>query len=88
MCVNLESCYHDFVPLFAWRYRNYKSVVIWSLSIEIFEFFVYVMLRNSNYFINFQIPFEDTVLTFLIFQKEKRRQFQFWSGIYFSDGMQ
>ena len=63
MCVSLESCYHDFMTLFAGRYRNYNSVVIWSLSLDIFESFVYVMLRNSKYFINFRIPFEDTILT-------------------------
>ena len=63
------------LTLFAGRYRNYNSVVIWSLSIDIFEIFVYVMLCNMNYFINFQITFEDTILMFLIFQKEKR-QFQ------------
>ena len=49
MCVNLESCYHDFVTLFAGRYRNYNNVVVWSVSIDIFETFVYVMLRDSNY---------------------------------------
>ena len=37
MCVSLESCYHDFVTFFAGRYRNYNSVVIWSLSINTFE---------------------------------------------------
>ena len=80
MCVSLESYYQDFVTLFAGRYRNYNSVVIWSLSIDIFDIFVYLILLNSNYFINFQIPIEDTILMFLIFQKEKRRHFQ-WSGI-------
>ena len=47
-----------------------------SLSIDIFEIFVYVILCNSNYFINFRKLFEDTTSMFLIFQKEKRRQFQ------------
>ena len=64
------------LTLFAGRYRNYNNIVIWSLSIDIFEIFVYVMLGNMNYFINFQITFEDTTLMFLIFQKEQRRQFQ------------
>ena len=34
MCVSLEGCYHGFVTFFARRYRNYNSVVIWSLSIN------------------------------------------------------
>ena len=44
MCVSLESCYRHFVTLFTARYRNYNSVVIWNLSIDIFEIFVYVIL--------------------------------------------
>ena len=75
-CVCLESCYHDFVTLFAGRYRNYNSVIMWSLSIDIFEIFVYVILCNSNYFIKFRKLFEDTTSMFLIFQREKRIQFQ------------
>ena len=51
MCVSLESCYHDFVTLFAGRYRNHNRVVISSLSINI----VYVMLRNS-YCVNCRSP--------------------------------
>ena len=51
MCVSLESCYHDFVTLFAGRYRNHNRVVISSLSINI----VYVMLRNS-YYVNCRSP--------------------------------
>ena len=58
MCVSLESCYHDFVILFAGRYRNYNSVVM-AYNI-VFEFLAAV--RGYHYYRRFWIPQKDQIL--------------------------
>ena len=55
-----------------WHYfQGDNSVFIQSLSIDIFEIFAFVMLLSSNYFINFQIPFEDIYWCFWYFKKRR-----------------
>ena len=75
----------ELLPWLLWHYLQicietitWSLYELWSLSINTFEMFVYVMLHNWNYFTNFRIPFDivSTILIFLIFQKEKKKQFQ------------
>ena len=73
--MGFPKLYHDFVKLFAGRYGNYNSVVIWSLSIDIFEILGYVMLVIRIILLTFEYRLKTLYWCFWYFQKRKGDSF-------------
>ena len=67
--------YHDFVTLFAGRYGNYNSVVIWSLSIDIFEILGYEMLVIRIILLTFEYRLKTLYSCFWYFKKRRGDSF-------------